>query len=837
MAYSARPGLLLLAVLCFTNAQIAVAMERATATVVDATAAGTQTVFEQLEYAPAQGAAGTPPDVSDFEPYEGHVLPEGDFWFRFSLRLPREETATRFLQIENPRLKQSEIWVAGDAGWLPLSLEGPGLGLGSHISKAPRVSVLLPRGEGTIELMVRLHDENVFVPRMYVLDAQALRNDALLSLFVGGLALGMMLLLVAFNGVISVFTRDDRYRTLSIYMAASFLFLLHYLGYAQILFWGDWVTWDQRMTSAASMFTFAAYVPFVYRMLSLRDSWYSRAFVGGMWICGILEMLVGIGALAPPVKIIGGVVAIAMHPLAFYVALRGNRDAWLFIACTLFLLVGGTTTWMEQVWGVGGGTVGHMFFLWGNAVTSLALVLLLARHIVTLRAERIESDITARRAQASAHDARQEAQSKGAFLATMSHEIRTPLNGVLGMAELLAKTELTAEQESQVSTILRSGQGLMAILNDILDYSKFESGQLVLEREKCDLYVLFDDLAMVLADRIKEKDITFELLVDPQVPEVIITDPTRLRQILENLLSNAAKFTETGHITLAARKCDEQLVIGVLDTGIGIRQPDVAGLFERFRQADSSITRKFGGTGLGLAICKLLCDALGGTISVASEFGRGSTFEIALPCHTSQDCLGEPGGSSIALRGTNAARLAAVENLVQRWGVSVDAGAPVSYDVDSGIRLVELRRLCCTIEQDPLDETSTPLSGFKLLVAEDNQTNQMVARKTLTMFGAEVDIANNGREALDKCAANHYDLILMDCDMPVMDGYTASRTIREEEAQSGRSAIPIVALTAHAGAEYRERAEACGMDAYLAKPLRQRVLLETILEFASVARS
>ncbi len=834
MAFSARLGLLL-AVLCLSNAQIAVAMDGAAATVVDATGAGTQTVFKQLEYAPAQNAPGTAPVVSDFNAYDGRVLPEGDFWFRFSVRLPAEDSATRFLQIENPRLRHTEIWVFDGEDWRWLSLEAPGLGLGSHISKAPRVSVLVPREGEVVDVMVRMEDPNAFVPRMHVLDAPALRQDGFLSLFVGGLALGMMLLLVAFNAVISVYTRDARYLTLSVYMGASLLFLLHYLGYAQMLFWGERIDWDQSMTHAAGMFTFAAYVPFVARMLSLRDTWYSRVYVRLMWVCGFVELFVGLGALAPVVQITGGIVSIAMHPLALYVALRGNREGWLFIGATFFVLIGGTTTWTEQLWGFGGGTASHMFFLWGNAITSLALVMLLARHIVTLRAERLQSEITARRAQASASDARQEAETKGAFLATMSHEIRTPLNGVLGMAELLSKTRLSSEQESQVSTILRSGQGLMAILNDILDYSKFESGQLVLEQERCDLYVLFDDLAMVSADRIKDKDVSFELRIDPEVPEVVITDPTRLRQILENLLSNASKFTTTGHITLEARTRDDKLVIRVLDTGIGIREADVVGLFERFRQADSSITRKFGGTGLGLAICKLLCDALGGTLSVASEYGQGSTFEITLPCHTSRRYLGEPGNATIALRGSDAARRAAVAKLVERWGATIDPDAPVSYDVDSGIRLVELRRLCCTIEQDPLEETSTPLNGYRLLVAEDNQTNQLIARKTLTLFGAEVDIANNGQEALEKCAAKRYDLILMDCDMPVMDGYTASQTIREEEAQSGRSATPIIALTAHAGAEYRERAEASGMDAYLAKPLRQRVLLETILQVASVA--
>ncbi len=820
MATSVRTGLLLAVVLC-AHVQAD--------TVVDTSAGGTITIFEQLEYAPAQNAPGTAPPALKLAPYDAAVLTEGDYWFSFSLRLPISGDVRRFLQIENPRLEHTEIWHWLDGEWQPLSIEGPGLGMGSHISGAPRVSVLLPPGPSVRQIMVRMQDDNVFVPRMYIRDTEGARSDTFVALFFGGLGLGMIVLLVAFNGVISVFTRDDRYRTLSIYLGASFLFLIHYLGYAQVLLWGDWILLDQRLTHAAALFTFAAYIPFALRMLSLPETWYTRTYTWAMWVAGALEIVVDMGGLVAFLNIIGGAVSIAVYPLALYLALKGNREAWLFVGASLFVLVGGTTTWTEQVWGIGGGTVGHMFFLWGTVMTSLALVVLLARHIVTLRAQRRESEMTARRAQASAYDARQEAQSKGAFLATMSHEIRTPLNGVLGMAELLSKTTLSAEQETQVSTILRSGHGLMAILNDILDYSKFESGQLVLEQEPCDVFVLFDDIALTIRDRLSGKDVEFELSIDPAVPEVIVTDPTRLRQVLDNLLSNAAKFTEAGQIGLHASVADDRLVVKVCDSGIGIREEDAAALFERFRQADSSITRKFGGTGLGLAICKLLCEAMQGSISVTSDYGRGSTFEIRLPCVSATHVLGSAKLEALAVQGSRSQQLR-IAALVARWGIAVAPSAAACYDATDGLRLVDLRRLCCDIEQDPREESATPLAGYKLLVAEDNLTNQMVARKTLALFGAKVEIANNGRDALQMSEEEDFDLILMDCDMPVMDGYTASRAIRDREAAQRAARLPIVALTAHAGAEYRERAEACGMDAYLAKPLKQQVLLETILE-------
>ncbi len=821
MAFFARTGLLLLAL-----TGNAFALET-----VDVAEAGSHLVSHQLLYAPAEGTApGSPPGKTDLVPYDGSVFNGGDYWFGFVLELPDPDAHPRFLQLENPRLRHSEIWYRGDGAWTPLSLEGPGLGLGSHISHTPRVSAIIPSRERILQVMVRMSDANTFVPRIYVHDTQNIRTDTMVALFVGGLALGMVALLVAFNAVIAVYTQDQRYRALSIYLAATCLFLVHYLGYGQMLFWEDWIDLDQRLTSAGGFFVFAAYIPFALRMLSVHQAWYWQAYTWTMWLAGALELTVGLAGAAPPLKIAGGLVSISVYGLALAVALRGNRDAWLFLGASVFTLVGGTTTWSEQIWGIGGSTVGHMLFLWGNVITSLALVLILARHIVTLRAERNESQRTAEQAQANALDARQEARSRSAFLATMSHEIRTPLNGVLGMAELLARSPLSAEQNEHVATILRSGRSLMAILNDVLDYSKFERGQLVLEREPCDLFVLLEDLALLATDRLKDKPVAFELCIDASVPEVILSDETRLRQILENLISNAAKFTDEGRIALTVTVADGNLAMKLADSGIGIREADLPKLFERFSQADSSITRRFGGTGLGLAISKLLCEAMGGTITVTSSPGRGSTFTTRVPCVTHQQHLGKPRVAVLPLTGGTSGQQEAVARFLERWNVSVQAGTAGDYDASNGVRPATLRRLCCELEQKPLEDTSEPLAGYKLLVAEDNLTNQMVAEKTLTKFGAVVEIANNGQEALEMCVHSRYDLILMDCDMPVMDGYTASSTLRKLEASSGAASTPIVALTAHAGAEYRDRATACGMNAYLAKPLQQQVLLDTILQ-------
>lgn len=358
--------------------------------------------------------------------------------------------------------------------------------------------------------------------------------------------------------------------------------------------------------------------------------------------------------------------------------------------------------------------------------------------------------------------------AKSQFLANMSHEIRTPMNGVLGMTELLMATPLSDKQRHMAQTVQQSAASLLTIINDILDYSKIEAGKLQLEHTDMHLSHLVDDAVRLFSEGAHQKGLSLSVKIAPDIPPALRGDPIRLRQILLNLIGNAIKFTATGSITVSAdylKRSAEQILLRVTvrDTGIGIPPESQARVFDAFAQADGSTTRKFGGTGLGLTIVKQLVHLMGGTVDLESIPGLGSTFGFTVPLevrpdNTMSSAIVQPHQSSATLHGN-------------------------------------------------------------ILLAEDNVVNREIAVAMLELLGCTVDIAEDGQEALTAVDAQSYDVVLMDCQMPNLDGLEVSRLIREQERHHPhRRRLPILALTANAMEGDREQCLAAGMDGYLTKP-------------------
>lgn len=878
------------------------------------------------------------------------------YWFYVQVSNENAENHEWILESLYPIMDEIDAYFVYETGRVEHSRAGDSIAFASRGKPHYNINFVLdlPPGEsvriylrgytsGAVQMPLRIWTEDGFMAKA--------TNEQILF----GMYYGLIVAMLIYNLLLLVSLRDMNYLLYVLYISGYALFQLSLNGLAFQYLWPESFWWNNRAIAFFIGVGMFAIVAFSKHFLQLKEN-LPRA---DLLLRGLMLFFI---VLAPsalvfpyqhviPVATFGTLVtAIAVFVSGSLCWWQGFKPARYFILSWMVLLGGMVLYTLKTFDLVPTNFVTEHAIQIGSALEVILLSFALSDRIkifteqnelAQLKAQsNLEAEVKRRTSQLeetindavvakeqaleSRAVAEKASQAKSEFLATMSHEIRTPMNGVLGMVELLRGTKLSHEQLEYVRTINNSGEALLRVINDILDYSKIEAGQLDVESVDFNLVDLLDECVSIFSIKATQSGLELFSDIDHNVPINLVGDPTRIKQVVVNFLSNAFKFTEQGEVLVevSGKQILEEylLKISVKDTGIGLTEQQQGRLFKEFSQADSSITRRYGGTGLGLAICKKLAECMGGEIGVESEKGEGSTFWFTVSvhestCNVSRDPI-DPKilvGKRMLIVDDNVTFNRVTSHLADRWQMQVDVaenahGGSVllkqsyqrkqPYDIalidlnlpdmsgDKLIRAIRNSRAADDLhiilvtatrsvkpqafgdgkaidyilekpfttyhfhktlarvfgistrdQQNSNDKTAAlNYSQLRVLVAEDNAVNQMVIKGLLKKVGIEPTIAQNGKEAvtLFENSDKKFDLILMDCEMPEVDGYEATRQIRQLEMfDESMEPCNIVALSAHALQEFEEKGKLAGMNNYLTKPVDKKELLELLQTIAN----
>jgi len=897
------------------------------------------------------------------------------FWFRFRLNNTERFATERVLDISYPLLDDLTLYqvLKGDA--LELATMGDIYPYEKRIVDHRNfIFPLSLDAQKTTTFYLKVKTTSSFQVPMAVWKERAFFEDATLQAVVHGVFFGIMLVMVLYNGFVFLVVRDVSYLFYVFYVTSFALLQSTLYGFSYEYLWPDSMWWNDKAVAVFIPLTLFFVVLFTRVFLEVPDheskGWVGRRF--SAITAGLigLDFVVVVGAFFFPyvvmikLSILATILnALAILILGFSSLLSGNRAAKYFCLAWVMLLVSVIVYSLNKFGWVPRSFFTENFMQLGSAAEVILLSFALADRFNKERQEKYEAQqlalshaLKAQEVQKQAvaiqkesHEkeleafhkvveAEAESKAKTQFLATMSHEIRTPMNGVIGMAELMSDTPLNEQQYSYLDVIRNSGQSLLTIINDILDYAKISAGEMELEQVDVDLQTFIQESIAMFRPQAEKNKVEIGAIIHKDCDGIVIVDPTRLRQIITNLLSHPLQFTEHGSVSLTVSDKQSEggesyLRFEIQDTGIGISLENQQKLFTAFKQADASTTRRFGGTGLGLSICKQLVEVMGGNIGVSSEPDQGSNFWFEIvknQPHSQSKPMMEVGNApppsfSCTLLSMKPLIKRLVDNACRRWAfldVNVIGDVETAEDWEGrpdkpqGLIIIDqewpeepyqlVKRLQETnqfslniglmvrmgfdlsakrreelgvrfLMQKPISDHEVleklqqfaessaheekvvtksskypDLSHLRVLIAEDNPVNQMVIVGMLSKFKIKTEVAENGKLALEKFqAANDpaswgagsestpeassglvgafYDFVLMDCEMPEMDGFETTRRMREFEKKHSYGATPIIALTAHAMKEYKDHFLNAGMDAYLVKPITLE-RLNTVLQ-------